>query len=471
MKHGILGAHASLISFFTQFVDLLAIPLIFWGIFSIMDSHMIGSNLPVSVFLGGGAASVFFQFTANVRGLYISMRGESLSNEIIKCAKYWTFAFLLGTFTIYTFTKSFNEISYAFIFWYFAVLAYFFVMRSVSKLLLYVIRRRGFNQRNVVIVGAGEVGVKLANSIFHSDELGLNVIAFYDDNINCKVNTDQENLKIAGSLIELVNDAKLMKVDRIYITLSMRHMPYIKQVISALSDSTCSVILVPDMFSFDLLNSRMGRLNGIPTISIYDTPMEGANRLVKRLEDFILSLLILILISPILLLIAVAIKLTSPGPILFKQNRYGIEGQKINVYKFRSMTAMDNGDRVVQAQKGDARITPLGSFLRRTSLDELPQFINVLQGNMSIVGPRPHAVAHNEEYRRLIGGYMLRHKVKPGITGWAQINGWRGETDTLDKMQKRVDFDLNYISNWSLIWDLKIIFLTIFKGFINKNAY
>lgn len=467
MKHGILQTHASLISFFKQFTDLLAIPLMLWGVFNI-----VGSSLPILLLVTGGlAASVSFQFMANVRGLYLSMRGESVGHEIIKCAKYWTATFLLGTFIMYFFTESNNEISYAIVYWYVAILLYFMLTRVGLRLLLHFIRRRGLNQRKVVIVGVGKVGIELADNIYNSTELGLQVVGFYDDNTRQKVNTEQPGLKVLGNLIDLVNDARLSKIDRIYITLSMRHISYIKQVVSALADSTCSVVFVPDMFSFDLLNSRMGHLKGMPVISIYDTPMEGANRWIKRIEDFVLSLLILILISPILLAIAVAIKLTSPGPVLFQQNRYGIDGKPIKVYKFRSMTAMDNGDKVVQAQKGDARITPLGGFLRRTSLDELPQFINALQGNMSIVGPRPHAVAHNEEYRRLIGGYMLRHKVKPGITGWAQINGWRGETDTLDKMQKRVDFDLNYINNWSLIWDLKIIFLTIFKGFINKNAY
>ncbi|MCW8886176.1 MAG: exopolysaccharide biosynthesis polyprenyl glycosylphosphotransferase, partial [Motiliproteus sp.] len=177
------------------------------------------------------------------------------------------------------------------------------------------------------------------------------------------------------------------------------------------------------------------------------------------------------LISPLLLVIYLAIRSTSKGPAIFKQRRYGISGEEIKVYKFRSMTVQDDGVEVKQASKGDFRITPIGAFLRRTSLDELPQFFNVLQGRMSIVGPRPHAVAHNEQYRTLIGGYMKRHLVKPGITGWAQVNGWRGETDTLNKMEKRVEYDLYYIENWSLWFDLKIILLTVFKGFVHKNAY
>ncbi|SDX51503.1 putative colanic acid biosysnthesis UDP-glucose lipid carrier transferase [Pseudomonas syringae] len=191
----------------------------------------------------------------------------------------------------------------------------------------------------------------------------------------------------------------------------------------------------------------------------------------KRAEDIVLSSLILLLIALPLLLIAIAIKLTSPGPVLFRQRRYGLDGRSIMVWKFRSMSVQENGDVVHQATRNDARVTPLGGFLRRTSLDELPQFFNVLYGDMSIVGPRPHAVAHNEQYRKQVSGYMLRHKVKPGITGWAQINGWRGETDTLDKMRMRIEFDLEYIERWSIWLDLKIILLTLFKGFLNKNAF
>ncbi len=191
----------------------------------------------------------------------------------------------------------------------------------------------------------------------------------------------------------------------------------------------------------------------------------------KRLEDIILSLFILLLISPLLIIISLAVKITSPGPVIFRQTRYGMDGKPIKVWKFRSMVVMENDTEVKQATKDDVRVTNVGKFLRRTSLDELPQFFNVLFGEMSIVGPRPHAVSHNEQYRSLIEGYMLRHKVKPGITGWAQINGWRGETDTLDKMEKRIEFDLEYIRSWSVWLDLKIIVMTIFKGFVNKSAY
>jgi len=239
-----------------------------------------------------------------------------------------------------------------------------------------------------------------------------------------------------------------------------------------LSDTTAIVKFIPDLFSFNLLDATWTELNGIPIISIYDTPINsGFAKLIKRAEDILFSLLILLFISPVLLWIAIKIRLDSPGPIIFKQKRYGLNGKEINVYKFRSMTSLDNGPTIKQAQKDDPRITSFGKFIRKTSLDELPQFINVLQGKMSIVGPRPHAVAHNEEFRKLVPKYMQRHIVKPGITGWAQINGWRGETDTLEKMEKRIAFDLYYINNWSLWMDIKIILITPFKGFVNKNAY
>ncbi|MCL4151663.1 UNVERIFIED_CONTAM: hypothetical protein GTU68_031720 [Idotea baltica] len=245
----------------------------------------------------------------------------------------------------------------------------------------------------------------------------------------------------------------------------------IKQVAEQLADTTASVYIVPDIFTFNLLNSRWVDFQGITAISIYETPFAGLNSIVKRIEDVVLSSIILVLISLPMLLIALGIKLTSKGPVFFKQSRYGVDGEPIKVWKFRSMTVTEDGDKVVQATQGDSRITPFGGFLRRTSLDELPQFFNSLGGSMSIVGPRPHAVAHNEEYRQKIQGYMLRHKVKPGITGLAQINGFRGETDTLDKMEGRVRYDLRYIQTWSLSLDLKIIFLTIFKGFKHDNAY
>ncbi len=261
------------------------------------------------------------------------------------------------------------------------------------------------------------------------------------------------------------------RINRIYISLPMASQPRILSILEDLKDTTVSIYFVPDMFVTDLIQSKPTVLCGIPVISVCETPFQGFNGLLKRGSDLVLSSLILVCLSPILLGIAVAVKLSSPGPVIFKQRRYGQDGQEILVYKFRSMTVAEDGAHIQQAQRGDKRITPLGAILRKTSLDELPQFINVLQGRMSIVGPRPHAVAHNELYRKLIKGYMVRHKVKPGITGWAQVNGFRGETDTLEKMQGRIQYDLDYLRNWSLKLDLLIVFKTIRLIFKDSQAY
>jgi len=238
-----------------------------------------------------------------------------------------------------------------------------------------------------------------------------------------------------------------------------------------LQSTTASIFFVPDVFGISIIQGRLQDFNGVPVVGICETPFTGTHRLIKRTSDLVLASLILLLISPVMLAVAIGVKLSSPGPIIFKQRRNGLDGDEITVYKFRSMTAQDDGAEVRQATRGDVRVTRFGALIRKTSLDELPQFINVLQGSMSIVGPRPHAVAHNEMYRQLIKAYMVRHKVKPGITGWAQINGYRGETETLEKMKARVEYDLEYLRNWSLGLDLVIILRTLKAAFYDIKAY
>ncbi len=265
---------------------------------------------------------------------------------------------------------------------------------------------------------------------------------------------------------------KEQRVNNIYLSLQLSSQPRIVKLLDELKDTTVSIYFMPDVFMTDLIQARVSQIGDIPVVAVCETPFTGFNGLLKRLVDIMLSLAILTLILPVLVVIALGIKLGSPGPIIFKQRRYGLYGEEIIVYKFRSMTVCEDGDQVSQATRQDLRITPLGAFLRKSSLDELPQFLNVLQGRMSIVGPRPHAVAHNEMYRKLITGYMVRHKVKPGITGWAQVNGLRGETETLNKMKARIEYDIDYLRNWSLKLDLLIILktvLVVFKG--QKNAY
>jgi putative colanic acid biosynthesis UDP-glucose lipid carrier transferase len=277
--------------------------------------------------------------------------------------------------------------------------------------------------------------------------------------------------RLLGKLDSLAELVQTNRIQLIYLSLPMASQPRILTVLDNLKDTTASIYFVPDMFVTDLVQGHPASVAGQPVISVCETPFRDGNGLIKRMSDVAFSLAILTLIFPVLICISVAIKMSSPGPIIFKQRRYGLDGEEILVYKFRSMTVTEDGASIVQAQKNDQRITPLGAILRRTSLDELPQFINVLQGHMSIVGPRPHAVAHNELYRKLIKGYMVRHKVKPGITGWAQVNGFRGETDTLDKMQGRINFDLDYLRNWSLRLDIHIIFKTVRLVLRDKQAY
>jgi putative colanic acid biosysnthesis UDP-glucose lipid carrier transferase len=325
-------------------------------------------------------------------------------------------------------------------------------------------------QRVAVIAGAGSLGCRLAERMNGQPHLGLRFAGFFDDRGAERLGAEVTP-KTLGNLDQLAEYAKRNRVDLIYITLPMASQPRIVKLLEELRDTTASIYFVPDIFLFDLIQARMDTVAGIPVLAVCETPLYGVNGVLKRVSDLILASLILIMIAPLMAAIAIGVKMSSPGPVLFKQRRYGLDGREIVVYKFRSMTVMEDGGVVTQAKKNDARVTPFGGFLRRTSLDELPQFINVLQGRMSVVGPRPHAVSHNEQYRKLIRGYMIRHKVKPGITGWAQVNGFRGETETLDKMKARIEFDLAYLRNWSLRLDLAIVIKTVFVVLKKENAY
>jgi putative colanic acid biosynthesis UDP-glucose lipid carrier transferase len=274
-----------------------------------------------------------------------------------------------------------------------------------------------------------------------------------------------------GRLSDLPAYVKKQNISAIFIALPMASQPRILQLLESLYDTTASVYFVPHIFVYDAIQARIDDVDGLPVVAVCESPFYGVSGMTKRLEDLVLGTLIVLLISPLLLVLAIGVKLSSPGPILFKQRRYGLDGKDIIVYKFRSMRVMEDGDVIRQARRSDPRTTPFGAFLRRTSLDELPQFINVLQGRMSIVGPRPHAIAHNEMYRTLIRGYMVRHKVKPGITGLAQVHGLRGETETVEKMKARVEYDLEYLRHWSLQLDLAIIVKTILVVIGTRNAY
>jgi len=325
--------------------------------------------------------------------------------------------------------------------------------------------------KRAVIAGMNEQGVALALRLEDSHYNATKLIGFFEDRSPERL-TSYIDIPILGRIDDMASYIKQNQINVIYLSLPMANQPRILKLLDDLKDTTASIYFIPDIFMTDLIQSRVDQVEDIPVVAVCETPFTGFNGIVKRVADIGFASGILILISPVLFVIAIGVKLSSPGPIIFKQRRYGLDGQEILVYKFRSMTVTEDGSKVTQATKNDQRVTKFGAFLRKSSLDELPQFLNVLQGRMSVVGPRPHAVSHNEMYRKLIKGYMIRHKVKPGITGWAQVNGLRGETETLDKMKARIDYDIDYLRNWSPKLDMYIILRTVsvvFKG--EKNAY
>lgn len=325
-------------------------------------------------------------------------------------------------------------------------------------------------QRVAVIVGACELGRALAQRLDRNALLGIRLAGFFDDRGPERTGEQAADAPLGG-IDQVADYVKAQRVDLIYITLPMASQPRMVRLLDELHDTTASIHFVPDIFLFDLIQGRIETVDGMPVVSVCETPYRGFNAFVKRASDVVLALIICALVLPAMLAIAVGVKLSSEGPLLFRQRRYGLDGREIIVYKFRSMTVTEDGAVIRQASRADQRVTRFGAFLRRYSLDELPQFINVLQGRMSVVGPRPHAVAHTELYRKLIKGYMFRHKVRPGVTGWAQVNGLRGETDTLEKMEQRIAYDLEYLRRWSLQLDLWIVLKTVLVVIDGRNAY
>lgn len=324
--------------------------------------------------------------------------------------------------------------------------------------------------RRAVIVGITELGLRLEAALRSDPLLRTDFAGYFEDRplSRLAVRSDSPILGDTGALAKYVRSNN---IEQVYITLPMSRDPRILSILEELRDSTASIYFVPDLFAYNLLQARFDVLNGIPIVAVCETPLYGASWLAKRSSDLVIASAAVMLLLPILLLVALCIRLETPGPILFKQKRYGLDGREILVYKFRSMSVTEDGkSQFTAATRGDRRVTKVGAFIRKTSLDELPQLFNVLEGSMSIVGPRPHPVAMNEHYRREIPGYMIRHKVKPGITGWAQVNGYRGGDD-LESMRKRIEFDLAYLQHWSLGLDIKILFKTLAVIWDDRNAY
>ncbi len=413
-----------------------------------------------------------FNIVAEFIGLYRRWQGVAFEKEATCTMIAWSITFLtlaaLGYFSLYS-----TEISgTSLLVWYFVGMVFSQSFRMVLRWSRRWQTDRGINTRNFAVVGITSLGIQLVRNIDATPDLGLKFLGYYDDRPHDRtVKLPEDLAQKLGVISDLVSAAKAGNVEVIFIALPMRAEERVRRLIQELSDSTASVYIVPDLFVFQMLHSRWSDVQGIPIVSVFENPFYGVDGMLKRGFDIALASAALLLASVPMLLIAAAVKLTSRGPVLFRQLRYGLDGKEIRVWKFRSMTVCENGGTIRQATKNDKRLTLIGGFLRRSSLDELPQILNVLLGQMSLVGPRPHANAHNEYYRSQIQGYMLRHKVKPGITGLAQVSGCRGETETLDKMESRILFDHQYIREWTIWLDLKIIWRTFSVVFSKQNAY
>jgi putative colanic acid biosynthesis UDP-glucose lipid carrier transferase len=408
--------------------------------------------------------------------LYAPWRGRSLVDQVGRLALAWVtvFALLISSAFLMKLSANFSRG------WVTAWFATGFMTLSIARagtlFALRSLRSRGWNHKQVVIVGAGQWAREIAKRVQSTDWLGFDIKCFVDSEPE-RWRHEMNGFKLAGHYDLLPGILAEGDVDEVWICMPLhvrerQGIDHVEKVRELLRDDMVNQRIVPDIAELRIFEKPMTEIAGIPFINLTTSPHQGINRITKLIEDYVLGSVILILAAPLMLVIAALIKLTSPGPVFFTQLRHGWDGKPFNVFKFRTMYAhYVNEGEVEQARREDARVTPLGRLLRSTSLDELPQFFNVLKGDMSIVGPRPHAMEHNEMYKDLIDSFMQRHRVKPGITGWAQVNGWRGGTDTVDQMRGRIELDLYYIEHWSLTFDIKILFLTLIRGFLHKNAY
>ena len=464
---GQLKANAPHLSLVQRLADVAIIAATHWAACDLYYRQEWNSSNTLATAM---AVAVFY-LAAQINGLYRAWRGAPVRKEAIQVLIAWgvTVPTLLFTAFVTKTTAEFSRVVSTG--WFISAPVVLIVWRVAVRNLLRSLRARGYNTRTVAIAGATRTGERLLKTLHNDPALGLRVAGVYDDRTRRRRELPESLGRYAGTLDKMLEDARAGVFDIVYIALPLRAEKRITSLVSRLADTTATVDIVPEFYAYDLLHARWGTVGDMQVVSIFDTPFDGVGGWLKRVEDLVLGTVAVALTALPMLVIAILVKLDSRGPVFFRQQRYGLNGKPIRVVKFRTMKVAEDGGAVPQAQKNDPRVTRLGGFLRRTSLDELPQFFNVLAGHMSIVGPRPHAVAHNELYRAKIHGYMLRHKVKPGITGWAQVNGWRGETDTVEKMEKRIEHDLDYINNWRLGWDIKIMWLTVFGKAARSNAY
>lgn len=417
----------------------------------------------------GVLASLMLAITLRIVNAYQVFQEDKSYSEAISLIRAWTVV-LVSLLALGWATQSTDFYSRLVLgFWSIAVPIFLIVQHLVINMVARKMLGKRGHLRRAIIVGTGSLGKEIYQRIVNSEiVIGIKIVGFID---NCNgVSTHDDDI-ILGDISDLRNVIARNQIELVFLALPMNRTEQILEAFEVCQQTTVSVMLVPDLFMFELRDARHQDIAGMPVFVLNETPFWGVHGVAKRIEDLILASLSLLFLWPIFVIIAIGVKLSSPGPILFRQRRHGLDDTVFHVYKFRTMTVCEDGGEIRQAQRDDPRITRFGAFLRKTSLDELPQLFNVLKGEMSLVGPRPHALAHNEEYKQRISRYVWRHKVRPGLTGWAQVNGWRGETDTLEKMQKRVEHDLWYIANWSIWLDIQILLKTVWIVLTRKNAY
>lgn len=436
----------------------------------LLSCHLYGVSFDKNYLILLLAEVLLFSYLAEGMSLYRTWRLSAFRQMIRRVVAVLVISFAIQLISLFLLKVGASYSRVIMTAWFCGCVLLMVGWRLAQRIVRKVQLEHGIHRQKVALVGLTARGIQLNQQFADERELGFECIGFFDDRDASRMPEEYQHL-LLGTVNDAVMRGQQGEFSRLYICLPMHAEARIQHIVSQLGDTTLDVYLVPDMLTLKMMQGRLSAVGDIDTISVFESPHLGLQSHFKRTFDVLFSATALVFLSPLLLVLACGVKLTSRGPVLFRQDRYGLDGKRIGVLKFRSMKVQENAELVVQATRNDPRVTWFGAFLRRTSLDELPQFINVLHGEMSVVGPRPHAVAHNEQYRNQVAFYMLRHKVKPGITGWAQVNGWRGETDTLDKMAKRVEFDLYYIRHWSLWFDIKIIIRTIFKGFSGKHVY
>jgi len=404
--------------------------------------------------------SLVFVIAGEFLGVFRTGKPRQVDSEVLLIAVTWGLSWALASSLVRT-TDILGPApaNYTLVLWFLLALLLILLSHLILRGLATWIDERGWVQRRCAVLGSTEIVNQLAKAASNNNEVSLNLVGIYRTDCPNSVLPDHSTEEQVFN--DLLRAIETGNIDTVFIAEPMENSLRIRNWIDRLADTTASVYLVPNLEAFDVLYTRWGNIGGHTIVSVFETPIFGINGYIKRSMDILLSVIGLVIAAPILLLIAVMIRCTSSGPIFFRQRRYGLDGKEFLVWKFRTMSTMENGSIVRQATKNDPRVTPVGRILRRTSLDELPQLLNVLAGSMSLVGPRPYATAHNEQFRSLIRGYMLRHKVRPGITGLAQVLGSRLETDTTEKMAARIELDHRYIREWSLWLDIKIIAKTV----------